>query len=101
MSLTEARKRLFDITDIVQRTSQHYTLTERGQARAVLMSADEFDAWVETLEIMNNPALMKAITASQHDFKTRNYVPLDEVLVKSHYVRGRSAQTRRKKSAKN
>lgn len=40
--LTEARKRLFDISEEVQEPNNHYVLTKHGKPVAVVMSANDF-----------------------------------------------------------
>lgn len=43
ISLSEARKRLFDICEEVQEPDNFYVLTKHGKPVAVIMSADDFD----------------------------------------------------------
>ena len=111
ISITEARNNLFKITDQVQKSGAYFTLTERGRAKVVIMSADEFDSWQETLEIMNDPKLMKEIESADEDYKKGDYTTLEEVLAqegfvladksKNKYVSNRSKKSRAKKFQKN
>ena len=55
MSISEARKRIFEIAEEVQKPDKYYTLTEKGKPKAVLMSAEEFDSIMETIEILSDP----------------------------------------------
>lgn len=89
LSITEARKKIFKIADEVQKGSNYYTLTEKGKPKAVIMSADEFDSWQETMEIMNDPELMKDIKEAKKDIKSgeyKNYSTLEEVLAEQGFV---------------
>lgn len=43
ISLTEARRRLFDIVEEVQEPSNFFVLTKHGKPHAVLMSANEHE----------------------------------------------------------
>jgi len=86
LSITEARNNLFKITDEAQKSGAHFTLTEHGRPKAVIMSADEFDSWQETMEIMSDPELMKDIKEAEEDFKKGDYVTLEEVLAKEGFV---------------
>ena len=43
ISLSEARKRLFDICEEVQEPDNFYVFTKHGKPVAVIMSADDFD----------------------------------------------------------
>ncbi len=54
ISLTQGRKRLFDIADEVQTPGVAYTLTSDGSPKVVLMSADEYESWLETLNVLSD-----------------------------------------------
>ncbi len=69
MSLTEARKRFFQLADDVQKLNAHFFLTKNGKAKVVLMSADQFDSWQETVEIMKDSQLVKEIRRAHEDFE--------------------------------
>lgn len=61
-------------------------MTERGKPKVVVMSADEFDSWQETLEIMSDIDLMKDIKEAKEDFKKGNYVTLDKALFEENFI---------------
>ena len=61
ISLKEARNRFSNIVDKVDRLSDRYVVTKNGEPKAVVMSAEEFESWVETLELMSNPKAVKAL----------------------------------------
>ena len=54
LSITEARKNIFKLSDNVQKAGVYYTLVQHGRPKAVLMSADQFDSWQETMEVMRD-----------------------------------------------
>lgn len=108
-SLTEARKNIFSLADKVQKTGMHFTFTEKGSPKVVLMSADEFESWQETIEILHDPKLMKTIKQSEKDKNKKDYLTLEEVLKaegyvlqdkKNKYVPSRSQKKRPKTSQK-
>ncbi|MDP2741097.1 MAG: type II toxin-antitoxin system Phd/YefM family antitoxin [bacterium] len=87
LSITEARKKIFKIAEDVQKPSNYYTLTEKGRAKAVIMSANDFESWQETMEVMRDfPDIKKDIEDAENDYKTGNYITLDELLKKEGYV---------------
>jgi prevent-host-death family protein len=51
LSISEARKNFFSIADEVQSPDVYYTLTERGRPKAVIVSADRFEALVNQQNI--------------------------------------------------
>lgn len=87
LSISEARKKFFKIAEEVQKPSIYYTLTEKGRPKAVIMSAEEFESWQETLEVMKEfPNLKEDIRKAKKDYKKGNYITLDELLAKEGYV---------------
>ena len=112
LSITEARKKIFNIADDVQKGNNYYFLTERGRAKAVIMSVDEFDSWQETMEVIKDfPNLKKDIKEAQKDYKSGNYITLEKLLAKEgfvladkgkkEYVQNSNTKKRAKRSEKN
>lgn len=99
LSITEARKNLFDLAEKVQTPSTYYTFTEKGKPKAVLMSAVEFESWQETLEVMQDiPDLKKDIEKVARDLKNGQYEKYStlEQLVKQEYARPRSTKSKKR-----
>jgi antitoxin YefM len=87
ISISDARKDIFNIAEEVQKPNNYYTFTEKGRPKAVLMSAEDFDSWQETMEVMREfPDLDKDIKDARKDYKSGNYITLDELLRKEGYV---------------
>ncbi len=111
ISISEARKKIFDIAKEVQKPSNYYTLTEKGRPKVVLMSAEEFESWQETLEVMKDfPDLDKDIAEVDRAVKSGEYkkwTTLDELLKEYGYILADKGKNKygvgnknRKKSAK-
>jgi len=74
ITTTQARKDIFKITNDVQKPGRYYTLTENGRPKAVLMSAEEFESWAETLEVLREfPDLDKHAAEAEEAFRTGEY----------------------------
>ncbi|MEA2097957.1 MAG: type II toxin-antitoxin system Phd/YefM family antitoxin [Patescibacteria group bacterium] len=74
ISITKARNNLFKITDQIQKSGSYFTLTEHGSPKVVIMSAEEFDSWQETLEVMHDfPDLDKDIKEAEKAVKSGEY----------------------------
>lgn len=87
LSISEARKKIFKIAEKVQRHSTYYTLTEKGKPKAVVLSAEEFESWQETLEVARLfPDLAKDIKKAEKDYKNKKYATLEDVLLKEGFV---------------
>ena len=86
ISISEARRRIFDIAEEVQKPSTYYTLTENGRAKAVLMSAEQFDSIMEDLEILSNPKIMADLKEAEEEIKRGEYVTLEELMKEVGYT---------------
>lgn len=74
ISITEARKRIFDIAKEVQAPNKVYTLTSDGKPKAVIMSAEEYESMIETMEVERIfPDLDKDIAEVKKAIKTGEY----------------------------
>ena len=87
LSATEARKEFFALISRVQTPGQHITLTEKGTPKAVILSADEFESWQETLEVIHDfPDLSEDTKRAEREYKAGDYITLDSILAKEGYV---------------
>lgn len=87
VSISEARKRIFDIAEAVQKPGVYYTFTAKGRPSVVMMSAEEFESWQETVHVMKDfPDLKKDIAGAKRDYKKGNYITLEELLAKEGFV---------------
>lgn len=90
LPISEARRKIFDIAEEVQKPNTHYMLTERGRPKAVIMSAEEFESWIETMEVMREfPDLNKDIAEINRAVKSGKYkkwTTLDELFKEYGFV---------------
>jgi antitoxin YefM len=90
LPISEARKRIFEIAEDVQKPGVYYTLTEKGRPKAVILSYEEYDSLIETLEVMQDfPELGKEIEELDKDIKSgkyKTYTTLEELLAKDGFV---------------
>jgi prevent-host-death family protein len=67
--LSEAKARLSDLIRRVREEHESFTITHRGKAEGVLLSIDEYETLVETLEILSDRDLLSAIERGLEDEK--------------------------------
>jgi len=70
MSLKQARSRFSSLVDKADRLSERIIVTKNGTPKAVLMGAEEFESWVETLELLSNPKAVKALEQGLKEART-------------------------------
>lgn len=79
LPITKAREELTALVEGASKRLEEYTITVNGVPAAVLMSAEQYESWKETDEIMSDPLLMKAIREAEEEVKKGNVVSLDEL----------------------
>ena len=93
LPISEARKNIFKIAEKVQKPAVYYTLTEKGRPKAVVVSADEFESWQETLEVMRIfPKLEKDIKKAEREYKRGKSLTLEDVLSKEGFILSRKSK---------
>ena len=103
MSISEARKKIFQIADEVQMPNSYYTLTEKGRPKIVILSAQEFESWQETLEVMKDfPDLKEDIKDAEEDLRKGETISWNDYLAKEkNEISNRTVKKSGKKSGKN
>lgn len=84
ISISDARKRIFEIADEVQSPNKVYTLTVDGRPKMVVMSAEEYESWLETMEVLRDfPDLDKEVAETDAAVRTgayKKWVTLEDML---------------------
>lgn len=97
LPISEARKKIFKIAEDVQKPNRYYTFTEKGRPKAVLMSAEEFESWKETMEVMREfPDLDRDVKKIDRAVKTGKYkkwATPDDIMAEYGYVAADKCKT--------
>ncbi|OGX27496.1 MAG: hypothetical protein A3D10_04185 [Omnitrophica WOR_2 bacterium RIFCSPHIGHO2_02_FULL_48_11] len=80
LSITEARNNLLDLIRKTKDLMERVIITKNGKPEAVLISYDEYESWLETLEITQDSNLMKEIAKAKEDIKAGRLFSYEEVL---------------------
>ena len=71
LPLSEAKSRLSGLVEQVRSLDEQVVITRNGRPAAVLVSAEEFERWQETIEVRGDAQLMKEIRAGLRALKAR------------------------------
>jgi prevent-host-death family protein len=81
LPLSEVKTRLGELVNVVEQRDEEITITRNGKPVAMLISADAYAAWKETMQILADADLMQevrdGIKALQH---TKKRYTLDDLL---------------------
>lgn len=118
ISTTEARRRIFELTNDVQKPGSHYVLTENGHAKAILTSVEDYQSMQSTIETLiedpDLPAISAKVKKDVESGDMSDYTSFDDYLkeeglvvaerggkyVIQHRDQSRSEKTVKKTSAK-
>jgi antitoxin YefM len=79
LPLAEVRAHLSKLVDETVRTHQRIDVTKQGRRAVVLLSADDYDSIMETLDILGDLALMAEIKDAEKAGDRGEVYSLDEV----------------------
>lgn len=79
LSLTDMQGDLREVVAEVERTGGEVIITSHGKPVAVLLSHDEYESLVETLEILSDDEAMAAIAQSEADFAAGNFSRINQI----------------------
>lgn len=76
LNVTEAKQRFTELVAHVGKYYDRYLVTKNGTEAAVVMSAEEYDSLLETLDVLSNRAEVKAIAEGQEQARRGKTIPL-------------------------
>lgn len=76
---TLARSTLSALLDEVNERHEHVVITRQGSPAGVVLSSDEYEAIVETLEVLGDEDTLEALRESEADVAEGRVYSLDEV----------------------
>ncbi len=79
LSISDARKNIYDIAEDVQKPGVFFTLTEKGVPKVVILSAEEFDNLMEDLEMMSDPESLANIKKAEEEYARGEYIDWEDL----------------------
>lgn len=79
LPLAEVRANLSKLVDEAVRTHLRIEVTRQGRRAAVILSAEDYDSIMETLDVLSDTDLMEDLRRGQADIARGDSYTLDEV----------------------
>lgn len=79
LPITEAREELTSLPDKLSETHETVTVTRRGKPVLAILAWDEYEALVETMEIMSDERLMVSLRQGIREAKQGKLIPWEDV----------------------
>ncbi|MDP2943647.1 MAG: type II toxin-antitoxin system Phd/YefM family antitoxin [Candidatus Omnitrophota bacterium] len=89
ISTRKLRENLAGVIKDVKVNFDRYIISRRGEPEAVLMSVDDYEGWLETIEIMSDKKLMNDIRLAEKDIKEGRFHTFEEVFGKKPHKSGK------------
>ena len=85
VSLKELRPELSHVIEQIDRKLDRFVITRRGKPVAVLLSSDDYDSLMKTLDILADPKAMAGLRKGEADLRkgrTRSWTDVKKSLAK-------------------
>ena len=79
ISVRELRPRLSDVIKRIHSKFDRYVITRRGKPEVVMISVEDYESILETLEVESDKELMKRIKKAEKDLKLGKGVSLEKI----------------------
>ncbi len=79
ITLKKLRPNLPKVIKEIDSKMTRFIITKRGKPAALIMSIEDYESLLETLDILSNAGLRKKIKAAEEDIKKGNIRSLDEI----------------------
>lgn len=80
LTATEAKRRFLELLRTAEQRGEEVIITRHGEPKAVILSHDEYERLLETLEILSDRELLKKIRRGIAEASTGQTVSLDEAI---------------------
>lgn len=78
-TISQARASLPSLVSSVSKKMNRVVITVKGKPKVTVMSTEELESLEETLEILSDKKLMKAIKEGEEDLRKGRYVTLEQL----------------------
>lgn len=100
ISASDARADLYNLIKKASRGQESYEIVLRGSEPVIMMSKDELESWMETLDVMSSPETVAALKESAESEETITLEQLEKQLDNKKYGKRKSPKGRSKTTQK-
>ena len=79
LPVTKVKREFLDILKIMEDEYSTVTVTRNGEPVGIMMTPDRYDALLETIDILSDNKILRALKSSQKDFKSGKFYTHNEV----------------------
>jgi prevent-host-death family protein len=90
--VTEAKQRFTEIVKGVEEYFDRYLVTKNGKDAAIVMSAQEYESLLETIDVLASKKEMRALVEATAQSRGRETISLDDYLTQKKQHRTRKGR---------
>ena len=79
ISLKQLRPKLPEVIEEIDSKMDRFIITKRGKPVAYMMSIDDYESLIETIDILSNAGLMKKIKRAELELRSGNVKALSAI----------------------
>lgn len=79
LPITQARNELPTLVNRAQKLMEEYVITVKGKPTARIMSQEQYESIIETMDILSDPELMESIRQGEKEIAEGKVIPWEEV----------------------
>jgi prevent-host-death family protein len=87
IAVSEARQNLPELVSRMRTLLDRVVITRNGKPEAVMMAFEEYESWVETLELMSRPETVRGIREGLADLSAGRARAFEDVFGESLHVK--------------
>ena len=82
INASEAKKHLLEIIREADESFERYCIVRNGEPKVILMSVDDYEGWLETMEILSDKTAVAEITKARKELNAGKGIPFEKILEK-------------------
>jgi len=87
IAVSEARQNLPELVGRMRTLLERVVITRNGKPEAVMMAFEEYESWVETLELMSRPETVRGIREGLADLRAGRTRSFEDVFGERLHVK--------------
>ncbi len=76
--ITQAKAKLLDMVRRLRDTDETIAITKNGVPEAVMLSMRKFEGFLETIDVLADPEMLKQLKGSAKDVKAGRLIDIDK-----------------------
>ena len=78
-TLSKARQKFSELVTAAQQQGAQFSITVNGKNAATILSQDDYESLLETLEILQEQTILQDLVVSEQEYKKGDIIPLDQL----------------------